>query len=96
MKVLLTFEASIEVHPKLRVAADERIKAYFESKTYSSGLEYLSISLICMSPTFEAFFPARKSKYTTQTRTFIHKGVSLTKYAKTFQYDLKLDFKNVQ
>lgn len=94
MKVSLTLEASIEINDKINDAiSDERIKKFFEEKSYSNELDYLYIGIICMSPTFEAFFPSRKPKYTSQTKEYIHKGVSLVKHAKTFEYDLKLDFK---
>lgn len=92
MKVYLTLEASIEVSDKLSVIADKSIEYFFEGKSYSSDLEYLYIAVFCMSPAFDSFFPPRKSKYTQETKQYTHHGVMLEKKAKTFEYELRLNF----
>jgi hypothetical protein len=92
MKVYLTLEASAEVSEKLNLIADKKIEEYFEKRAYSNELDYLYIGVFCMSPTFESFFAPRKLKYTSETKQYIHKGIPVVKHAKTFEYELRLEF----
>jgi len=95
MKIYFTIETSVEVIDKITLISkySEKIDDFFKGRLYSNDLEYLYIALYCMNPKFDPFFPPRKSKYTAETKRYIHKGVELEKRAKTFEYDLRLDFK---
>lgn len=94
MEIYFTTEASMEVLHKLNIIIDirEKIDTFFKNRSYSEDLAILYIGLTCVSPKFEAFFPTRKPRYTSVTKNYIHKGLELMKYAKTYAYDLKLDF----
>jgi hypothetical protein len=45
-----------------------------------------------LNPSFAAFYPRRLPKYTTKTRKYIYQGTELEKKAKTYEYELRLDF----
>src|SRR5688500_11308216 len=95
MKIYFTIEASMEVMNKISIITEleHATQNYFEDKSYSEDLEYLFIGLFCMSPKFEPFFAPRKPKYTSETKKYIHRGVELEKKAKTYEYEIRLDFK---
>jgi hypothetical protein len=92
MKLYFTLEASFEVLQKLEIVLDEAIETFFEDKTYSEDLEHLYISVFCMHPKFADSFRPRKEKYTDLNKKIIHKGVEIEKKAKTFEYEIRLDF----
>lgn len=92
MKVYFTLEASPEVIEKLGLIHDQRIEDFFETRSYSEDLEVLYIAVSCMSPKFEPLFKLRKPKYTSENKVYIHKGVQVEKKARSFEYELRLDY----
>jgi len=94
MKIYFTLEASSEVLKKFDSLhfLDDDILSFFEKKFYSEYLHVLYIGVSCFNAATEAFFILRRPKYTSHDRKYVYKGVELFKEAKTFEYELRLDF----
>ena len=94
MKIYFSVQASADVVGKIGSINkyDSQILECFGNKFYSYDLENLYIGLFCMSPNFEPFFAPYNPKYTPETKTVINQGIPVTKEAKTYEYETRLDF----
>jgi hypothetical protein len=45
-----------------------------------------------LNPSFASFYPRRKSRYTAGTKKYTISGTELEKKAKTYEYELRLEF----
>ena len=66
------------------------LETYFLPKDYGTSIESYIIGITCVSHGFDAFFTARKPKYTTD-RIESHWGLSAHIY-KSFEFTIKLDY----
>ncbi|MCD2426062.1 hypothetical protein LQ567_24980 [Niabella pedocola] len=94
MTIYFTFENSWDIGDKITIAhvIEEELNLFIKDRSYSADLETLYICLFCMGPDFGSFFKKRKPKYTPERKEYIYKGVQLVKEAKTYEYELRLDY----
>lgn len=71
---------------------EEELSKFFGNKSYSNDLENLYIGIFCMSPNFEPFFAQVKPVYRPLAKTYTRKGIKVHVEAKTYSYEVRLDF----
>lgn len=91
MKVGIAMNFTEDVLPKSSIITEfsSKIDDYFRSKFYGSDVEKLSIGLICVNASFDAFFKPRMIKYLNGYQTRIEGGI--TKIYNCIEMEVKLN-----
>jgi hypothetical protein len=95
LEVRFTEEISDGIPEKLDFLSryDPVFKDFFSGKKYGNDIDILCIGIFCMSPRFEKFFSRKKKPmYYVEPKTYIHKGIQVSRPGKWFQYELRLNF----
>lgn len=94
MVVNFTEEISSEIRDRISFLSKGRaaLDAFLLHKEYGKDLKVLYISIVCVHPRFADFFKERKSKFVSEDKEYIEKGIKVLREGKSLSYDLRLDY----
>lgn len=94
MEIEFMTEYSGDVADKIRSLTGDtsKINRYLEGRHYGSGLKYLLIRILCLSPRQDDLFPPLPPRYNATARNYMHRGERLEKPAFSFEFDLRLNY----